>query len=515
MSSVVDEVIEAFEPSPKVVSVMAGEEPAMLLALDVGTSGVRAALFNERGEEIVSASRHRAESTQLITSGALDADSIVQLVEQTVDDLLENCPTAARPVELIAISCFWHSLMGVDSDGRPTTPVLTWSDTAAVEAVNQLRLRYDEAEVHRRTGCRFHSSYWPAKLLWLRDQNPEGFNRTRKWISFGEYLGQHLFGTTMASISMASGTGLFNQATREWDSELVQELAIDPEKLSEIASQTVSSIPLLDRHARRWRLLRGSLLCPAIGDGAANSIGSGCVTKKKIALMVGTSGAMRVLFEDGPPSELPASLWCYRADRTRIVVGGALSDGGGLYAWIRDAFAFSGDSEEIERALQAMDPDSHGLTILPFWSGERSTGWRADARGAILGLTIKVLPIDILRAAMESVAYRFALIAKDLQSFALDGEIVASGNALHASPAWSQILADVLGQRLKLSGLRESSTRGAALLALEAAGKLETVEHFAVPIQKIYEPDMVRHARYQEALARQQKYEIVARPAGS
>lgn len=487
----------------------------MLLALDVGTSGVRAALFDKSGKEIKSTSRSRGGSSLISTPAELDADSLVLLVEQTIDALLVSDSRSSSPLELVAISCFWHSLLGIDQAGRPTTPVLTWADTAGAEAALQLRHRFDEEEFHRRTGCRFHPSYWPAKLLWLQQQHPQSFNRTRKWISFGEYLGHHFFGATVASVSMASGTGLFNQSQSHWDTELLQRLNINCEQLPEIADQTVSGSLLSDRFGMRWPRLRGATLCPAIGDGAANSIGSCCVNRSKVALMVGTSGAMRVLYKDEPPPKLPASLWSYRADRARVVVGGALSDGGGLYAWIREAFAFDGKPEEIEKALQKMDPDSHGLTILPFWSGERSTGWRANARGAILGLTMKAGQIDILRAAMEAVAYRFALIAKDLQAFAPEAEIIASGNALYASPAWTQILADVLGRRLQLLHLREASTRGAALLALEAAGKLEIIEDLTVPVQKTYEPDMEHHVRYQEALVRQQKYEIVARPLSS
>lgn len=486
----------------------------MLLALDVGTSGVRAALFDESGKEINSTSRSR-ESSLITTPAELDAESLVPLVEQTIDALLASDSRSSGPLELVAISCFWHSLLGIDQEGRPTTPVLTWADTAGADAANELRLRHDEEEFHRRTGCRFHSSYWTAKLLWLQQQRPKSFSRTQKWLSFGEYLGNHFFGATIASVSMASGTGLFNQSRSDWDDELLQRLNINRKQLPEIADQTVSAFTLSDRFAKRWPVLRGAAFCPAIGDGAANSIGSGCMTKDKVALMVGTSGAMRVLYNDEPPPKLPASLWSYRADRARVVVGGALSDGGGLYAWIREAFAFDCKSEELEQALQDMTPDSHGLTILPFWSGERSTGWRADARGAILGLTMKARQIDILRAAMESIAYRFALIAEDLRDLAPEAEIIASGNSLYASPAWTQILADVLGKRIQLSNLREASTRGAALLALEAAGKLETIGDLTVPVQKTYEPDMERYVRYQEALARQQKYEIVARPLSS
>jgi gluconokinase len=151
-----------------------------------------------------------------------------------------------------------------------------------------------------------------------------------------------------------------------------------------------------------------------------------------------------------------------------------------------------------------MEPDAHGLTILPFWAGERSTGWTNDARGAILGFTMHTRPQDILRAAMEAIAYRFALISNALDEFAPAASIIASGGALVASPAWSQMLADVLGRPVHLSNVEEASSRGAVLLALEAAGKLKSIGDAPAPFVQIYEPDMARHIRYQMGLERQQ-----------
>jgi gluconokinase len=112
----------------------------------------------------------------------------------------------------------------------------------------------------------------------------------------------------------------------------------------------------------------------------------------------------------------------------------------------------------------------------------------------MFGLSTNTKPIEIVRAAMEAIAYRFALILSQLQSFAPDAELVVSGNALRQSSSWIQILADVLGQRLALPQAAEASTQGAALLALEAAGKIQSIEKFSVPIEAVFEPNMTHHA---------------------
>ncbi|MDQ3665154.1 MAG: gluconokinase [Acidobacteriota bacterium] len=511
MSSVLDEVLEGFEPSPELVSVMAAPKTAAVLTVDIGTSGVRASLFDERGREIDGATVRILRTLSEIGDLAVtDAEADLELVTQTIDALLDQPYQTGARIQLIAISCFWHSLVGVDGQGLATTPVFGWADTQAVAVVKELRNRFDETVVHARTGCRFHPCYWPAKLLWLRTAYPEAFASTSRWLSFGEYLVLRLSGETAASVSMASGTGLFNQQLLEWDRELIDALDIRDESLPEISSTGQASCGLRAEYAARWPVLSEARICPPIGDGAANSIGSGCTTREQAALMIGTSGAMRVLYEGEPPAELPAALWCYRADRKRVIVGGALSDGGGLHRWIKELLLPNDDSELIEAALEILEPNAHGLTVLPFWAGERSTGWSTEARGAILGLTTSTQPIEILRAAMEAIAYRFASIAKALEPLAPAASIIASGTALRSSPVWIQIIADVFGRSVMLSEPREASARGAALLALEAAGKIQSITGWPVPVEHTFEPNMSRHVRYQEGLKRQQRiYERV------
>src|SRR5436189_65117 len=121
-----------------------------------------------------------------------------------------------------------------------------------MDARLRLRSRLDETGFHLRTGCRFHPSYWPAKLLWLREEKPETFNRTFLWLSFGEYLTMKLFGETATSVSMASGTGLFNQTRCEWDDKLLEAINIEVEHLPEIAAPDQTFHTLTDGYALRW-----------------------------------------------------------------------------------------------------------------------------------------------------------------------------------------------------------------------------------------------------------------------
>jgi gluconokinase len=470
-----------------------------LLSLDVGTSGVRAALFDEYGQEVPGAASSTTRSLDQNRDFAeLDADALVAEVVQTIDAL----PFPPCSIEFVAISTFWHSLLGLDDAEVPTTKVLTWADTRAAKHAELLRQRFNEPELHSITGCRFHSSYWPAKLLWLKEERPESFLLTKWWVGFPEYLSLRLFGIANTSISIASATGIFNQKLCDWESEFVAGLGISTDQLPSLPT---GDQPLLQSEFRdRWSALSNARLVTMIGDGAANNIGGGCTTPENIALMVGTSGAMRAIYSGEPVATLPGALWSYRVDRTRIVVGGALSDGGGLIRWLKDLL-HQEDGVALEAQLAAIDPDSHGLTVLPFWSGERSTGWSTATSGGILGLTQTTTSTQIIRAALESIAYRFALIAHALDSIVPGAAIVATGNALRSSPVWLQIITDVLGRTVSVGGSSEASMRGAALLALESVGKIGSIEAVTLSPDQVLEPDMSRHAIYQRGLARQEE----------
>jgi gluconokinase len=477
----------------------------LVLAIDIGTSSARAAVYDSHACELSETdARAKREFRATADGGAEDdAERMLADVIRVVDDSHARADALDLEISAVAVSCFMHSLVGVDGEGKAITPVFGWADTRAASEVARLRECFDERSTHARTGCPFHASYWTAKLAWLRRTQGETFSRVARWLSFGEFLLMRLCDTQAASVSMASGTGLLDVRACVWDDELLAGLNLKREHLPRLATDE-ETFALKQDFAARWSRLRARPVFPVFGDGPANNVGAACVTRAHVALMIGTSGAMRVVFEGEPPNDLPASLWCYRLDRRRAAVGGALSDGGGLYEWMRETLALTNDDDEIERELAAMQPDAHGLTILPFWAGERSTHWNADARGAIIGLRTHTRPFDILRAALEAVALRFAALADDLEPFAAGAQLFASGGALRHSRAWTQVIADALGRPIRLSRAREASSRGVALVALEQLGAIKDLTDAPAPVYETFEPDADAHARFRDALARQE-----------
>jgi gluconokinase len=477
-------------------------EAPLALAIDVGSSSVRTGLYDRLGRRVHELGARLAYEMRTTADGGVevDAGALVELVERAVDVVLAGAGPLADRVACVGVASFWHSLVGVSAEGEPVTPVLTWADTRARSAADDLRRELDEPAVHARTGAVLHASYLPAKLRWLAGAHAAAFERAARWMSFAELLYLRLFGRPACSVSMASGTGLFDQSACRWDEALAAAVGVSVDQLSEVSDDPCSALTPV--YAARWPALARAAWRPALGDGACANVGSGCATPSRIALTLGTSGAMRVVLA-GDAVAPPRGLWAYRLDARRPVVGGALSEGGGAFAWLVRLLGLEA-GEALEAAVAAAEPDAHGLTVLPFVAGERSPGWALDARAAVTGLTLDTTPVDVVRAALESVACRFGLVAELLAAFAAPGaEVVGSGAALLRSRAWAQIMADVLGRPVVLSAEEEASSRGAALMALEAAGAIDDLSSVPSERGRVFEPDAGRHERYRRALDRQ------------
>lgn len=442
----------------------------MILGIDVGSSSVRGALFDGGGRMLKRTFAKEERRLAVTRNGGaeINADHAFRQVVGVIDGVLERAP--AGEITHIAACTFWHSLLGIDAKGKPTTPVLGWADNRSRKYVANLRRQLDEAAVHQRTGAHFHSSFWPAKLQWLRAEHEEVWRKTSRWCSLGDHLQLRFCGKAASDVSMASGTGMLDLRQGIWDAELVDVLKLKPAILLPIPAGGIA-FPLLPKWRERWPRLADAQWLPAVADGVANSVGSGSAVTGRVALMLGTSGAVRVVL-DKPPEKIPDGLWCYRVDNRRFILGGAVSDGGGLYDRLKHILRIDISDAAIGREMARRGADAHGLTFMPFLAGERSTGYDEFRKGEIRGLTMASDAIDILQAAMESVVFRLADIFDRLSSIFPDLTIVASGGAMTGSPVWSQMIADVLGRDIYLNSEPEASLRGAVLLALEKTGKI-------------------------------------------
>ena len=456
----------------------------LVLAMDIGSSSTRSALFDEKGQALVKTVASREYAVQYGADGSaeLAPDLLLRASRRCLLETLRarhsNPSLRKVPIAAVAGSAFWHSLLGLDGKGRPLTPIFTWADSRCTSDAAQLREEFDEREIHAQTGCMLRASFWPAKLRWLRRTKPRLFESVARWVSPAEWIFENLFGATGCSYSMASATGLYDLRLKRWDAALCEACGIEITQLghlTETASARQSAVSELG----------DATIFSAIGDGAAGNLGCGADRSGRVAVNIGTSAAVRIV-DSNASKQSPFGLFRYAIDRERTVLGGAVSNAGNLHRWCLRELRLGPDRPNLNKALWRSAAAIDALTVLPFWVGERAPTWPENMSGAIVGLTQASDAAQILRATSCAVFYRLAEIL-DLveEATGTAKEIIVSGGILH-SIASLRLLADALGRDVCISSQTEASLRGAAVYVLEKLG------HKAARLRK---PKLVRHDR--------------------
>jgi gluconokinase len=438
--------------------------------------------------------------TTALGEATVDPDERARATFGAIDRVLRSAGRRAGDIAAVSVSTFWHSVLGIDDRDRPTTPVLTWADTRASAAAAALRADLDQVAVHARTGCTLHASYLPAKLAYLREAHADAFEASTGWLSLGEYLTLRIFGERRASHGMASATGLYAQRAKRWDEPILDAIGIDERSLSPISDEAHGSMRPAFR--RRWPALANATWYPAIGDGACSNLGCGAVTPGTAALMVGTSGALRVVLETDDPPNVEGG-WTYRVDERRAIAGGALSNAGNVLSWLGRTFP----SVDL-RAVAKRAGDAGGLVALPLLAGDRSPSWDDGARAAIAGIGLGTSPEAIAQAMIEGVAHRFALLWT-LVDRAVPGieRLVGTGGWAVANPWLLQLLADALDRPVVASNAGEGSGRGAAVWGLERIGALRDIGAAPAYLGRTYRPRPGIAARLRAGAQRQSELE--------
>jgi gluconokinase len=479
---------------------------AYFLAIDMGTSSTRSAIYDARGERLVETTAQVAYP--LITGADGRAELRPEDLRRAVNAVLTKTFAVWRKSKTrgkiagVGVSCFWHSLLGLDAKGRAITPVYTWADSRCREAAASLRANRGEIALHARTGCMARASFWPAKLLWLRAAEPALFRRVTRWVSPAEWMQELWCGAATVSFSMASGCGLLDGRSLCWDEALLRRCGIAASKLNPI-SDAPGKIP--SAQARKFPELVGVPWFPAIGDGAASNLGSGATRSGVAAINVGTSAALRVVLAGKARGSLaPFGLFCYRVDEARRLLGGAVSNAGNLRAWaLRELKLPPDEKGGIEAALAKRSGPAEGLTVLPFWLAERAPTWPEEMPSVITGVTQATTALDLLQALQEATYLRLAQIAEAVEKAAGRRLAFIVSGGIQKSPEALRRLANVLGRPVYASAEPEASLRGAACFAMGKCGATPANPKLGAAIRPVASVARV----YAKARARQVRLE--------
>lgn len=469
-----------------------------IIALDLGTTSCRALLFDLNGAVHASASRSYPLITPQPGYVEQEPEELLQAAEAVVREVVEK---AGSPSQVIGLSLctYMHSLAALDAEGRYLTRLITWADTRSAAQVDWMREQPDWMGIYARTGCPPHTMYPLYKFLWAQASRPDLMCAAHRWASIKELLIHRWTGQWALDYNLATGTGMLNMATLQWDPECLELAGVRPEQLSTVVP-TTRSFPLT---SDRLGLPLGTPVVAGAGDGVLSSLGSGAIEPGVVAAMVGTSGALRVCVPD-PTVDPKARVWCYYLDTNRWILGGSLNNGGIALKWFRDHH-YPGETgyAALEAEAGAVPPGSGALLFLPYLTGERSPGFNARARGVWFGLGLEHTRGHLARSVMEGIAYRLYSVLGPVEELSGPArEIRATGGFAH-SPFWLQICADIFGRQVAVPTQTEGSALGAFVLgavSLGVAPDLSWVHQF-IQVDRRLAPDMANHAVYDELFA--------------
>jgi gluconokinase len=455
-----------------------------IIAIDIGTTLTKGILYRvNAGIEDTAVASHQIHCP-LPGIVEQDPDEVCSGVERVIYELSDRIKPSS--INALVFGGILHSFIPVDSKKKPLNRALIWADLRSLEECEALRERIDIEEVKRRTGCTLHPLYFLPRIIWFRDRLPDIFKKTWKFISIKEYVLLKLFGSLLVDRSIASGTGIWNMHTMDWDEELLGIAGIGKERLSPVVELTT-----ILRRKRSSGNTKSGLPgdVPVViggGDGPLAHLGSAGLKRGMMSLTVGTSGAVR---RSTPQPEVlnGKEAWCYYLGENNWITGGVIHDAGVVLQWLSTR-VFDDSSKNktninilredifkiMNEALKNVPPGSEGLIFLPILGGERTPHYNPSARGALIGMSYAHSREHILRALIEGIAYRL-LSVYEMLSPEKYTELVVTGGILK-SPSWMQIIADFFGKRLLIPAIREAAAWGAVLIAMKALGMIETLD---------------------------------------
>jgi xylulokinase len=459
---------------------------SLVLGIDVSTTATKAVLVNQAGDVVASGTAEYGfevpnplwteQDPALWSAGAVTAVSAA---------LAAGC-VKGSDVEAIGLTGQMHGLVLLDAADRVLRPAILWNDQRTAHACDEIREAVGPERLIAITGNDAVTGLTAPKLVWVRDHEPEVWQRAAHVLLPKDYVRLSLTGEQALDKADGAGTLLFDLAARDWSVEVLDALRIPREWLPSTHEGPTVTGEVTAGAAAATGLRAGTPVVAGGGDQSANGVGVGAVAPGTVALSLGTSGVVFAATEEplfDPRGRVHA--FCHAVPGRWHLMSVMLSAAGSL-RWLRDTLAPGTAYDELVEAAANIPAGSEGVYFLPYLSGERSPHPDPLARGAFVGLTLGHDRRHLVRAVLEGVAFglRDGLDLMIAAGMPAPTQIRASGGGI-ASPLWRQILADVLEAELATVSTTEGAAYGAALLATPAAGWFDTVDDAVAALVRV------------------------------
>ena len=446
-----------------------------LLGIDVGTTGSKAILIDGGGEALAEATSEYAMATPRPLWAEQDPADWWSATVASIRQVLDTSGVAGTSVAAIGLTGQMHGLVLLDARGAVLRPCIMWNDQRAGPQCDAITKRVGRSRVLELTGNPVLPGFTAPKIVWVREHEPEVYQKAAKVLLPKDYVRYCLTGEFCSEVSDASGTSMFDVGRREWSDEMLAALDIPRHWLPEVTESPIVSARLSPSAAAETGLAAGTPIVGGAGDQAAQAIGTGVVSEGVVSVTLGTSGVVFAACEKyWPEPEGRLHAFCHAATGMWHLMGVMLSAGGSL-RWYRDILG----QEECAVAKQAgRDPyellteaaatapaGCEGLFFLPYLSGERTPHPDPNARGGFVGLTLRHTKAHLTRAVLEGITYGLRDSLELMRDAGLTVSQVRATGGGARSPFWRQMLADVFNTEIVTVNVTQGAAYGAALLA--------------------------------------------------
>jgi xylulokinase len=483
-----------------------------LAGLDIGTTGCKAAIFDERGALLASAGREYSVDIPQPTWAEQDAENVWRLAQESLREAIATAGT--REVAAIGLSVQGEAVMPVDGNGQALRPAILGMDSRTGDQNAWLCDRFGAEHLFERTGMPVHTVNTLPKLLWLKQHEPELWSRAERFLLYEDFLIQKMTGRAVISRCLASRTQLFDIPDDRWSPDILQALELDPGRLAIVQPSGTAVGPMRVELAENLGLARPPLVVTGGHDQACGALGVGLVRPGLAMDSTGTAEVVEVALEVPVLNETlyRGDISVYAHTAPGLYLAMTLNHSGGLVLrWFRDTFgreemreAQASGRDAYELLLQGASPEPTSLLLLPDFAGSGTPAFDTASKGAILGLTFGTTKTEVAKAILEGLTFELRLNLDLLKEGGVRiDELRAIGGGAR-SELWLQLKADITGVPVVAPRITEAASWGAALLAGLGAGHFASAAEAAeetVYLDRWFEPNPERAARYKERYA--------------
>jgi len=457
-----------------------------LLGIDVGTSGTKALLIEPSGKVVASATKTYPLYTPKPLWAEQDPADWWDATVGAIREVIARANVKSEDIAGMGLSGQMHGAVFLDAENNVLRPSILWCDQRTAAECDWITKTIGPEKVIELTSNPVLTGFTAGKIIWLRNNEPDVYNKVRKVLLPKDYIRFRLTGTFATEVSDASGTSLFNVTKRQWAWEMLDGTGIPRQWMPDAFESHEVSGRISAEAATATGLAAGMPVVGGGGDQAAGAVGNGIVEPGIISSTVGTSGVVFAFAEEPVVDPmLRVHTFCHAVPGKWHVMGVMLSAGGSL-RWYRDTFADAESTvaratdrdpyDVISDEAAAAEAGCEGLIFLPYLTGERTPYPNPHARGTFFGITLRHTRAHFARAVMEGVAYGLRDSFEILKEMEVPiSQVRASGGGAR-SPVWLQIQADVAGMEHVTINVDEGPAFGVALLAGVGVGIYPNVE---------------------------------------